>query len=69
MVGGTEVVTTIGATAVVVVVQLSSVFREDDVVKSTVRSGLRIVSVTVPLAGAVPFSLQICCGPELPLVS
>jgi hypothetical protein len=40
-----------------------------DVVESTVRSGLRMVKVTVPCDGAEPVSCHICVGPELPVVS
>jgi hypothetical protein len=40
-----------------------------DVVESRVRSGLRIVNVTVPCDGAEPLACHICVGPELPVVS
>jgi hypothetical protein len=56
-------------TAVVDGVQLFGVASEADVVESTVRSGLRIVRVTVPLAGAGPVASQIWVVPVLAVVS
>ena len=62
----------LGAGAIVVVVegvQSLRVCNDDDCVKSTLLSGLRMVNVTVPAAGAFPLALQINCVPELLIVS
>jgi hypothetical protein len=71
VVGGTVLVV-VGGTEVVVVVVVGSQSlasgSEADAVESSVRFGLRMVRVTVPLDGAGPLASQICVVPELPVV-
>jgi hypothetical protein len=64
-----EVVEDVELDDVVVGSQLPTLGSVPDVVESTVRSGLRMVKVTVPCDGAEPVSCHICVGPELPVVS
>jgi len=66
VVGGATVV--VGAGVVVVVGHSSDGGNDAESVESKLRSLFRIVSVTVPLEGAVPVACQICCGP-VPFVS
>jgi len=79
VVGGTTVVcdatvvddatvVVVGDAVVVVVGQTADGGSDAEAVESKLRSLLRIVSVTVPLAGAAPVACQICCGPD-PFVS
>jgi hypothetical protein len=54
---------------VVVGPQSSTLGSEADAEVSGVRSGMRMVNLTVPLDGAGPLACQICTGPEFPVVS